>query len=144
MNRCTGTSCARWAVVLMGLTGCVAARHTTSIGACLDAEQLAAIKVGQTQLQEVLERLGPPEYIIDGQQTLAACHPAAYLGEAIPTRTLAAPEDAVILLYVSTKADVGGVHGALVGHGYEKTQASEVMVYISKRDYCVQRVVAGG
>jgi hypothetical protein len=101
------------------------------------------ITPGTTTFSEILDQLGPPDYIIDGRQEIVdvAGDALGLAGSPIPTRTLTAPDGMVILIYTSSisQLDFQGWSSMHV----QRRVSNEIFIYLSKEDRTVVSVGAG-
>ena len=117
------------AVLVLG--GCVAYRLTTGHASPIDPAVAEHIRPG-TPLSDVLSRLGPPDYIVDGTRRIIDAAGG-------PPRVLTAPDGAVILVYGHASSETTFMGGGLVP-GAEARSAhlvADVFVFVSKTERVV-------
>ena len=136
----------------VSLSGCMTLRSHVTVGQPLDPARLAQIKPGQTTMGEVLAWLGPPEFIVEGAQTvldsrsLASGYlidpPHAWWTDPVRTRTLTAPAGTVLFVYQSISMDMhldlAIPTGVAAGRGGIEIEPGDFLIFISKND---ERVV---
>lgn len=138
------------ALLATGLCSCMAFKTTMQSGLPLDLSRVSQIKPEVTELRDVLTWFGPPEQIIDGtQEILDQQAMMVSLGAPMSTRTLSAPDGAVILLYRNQQRTTSSTVMATtpVGtHGKSKysVRSNEMMIFVRKADYKVLDVLVGG
>ena len=115
----------------------------------LSPRQLQSIQPGHTTFSEVLQRLGPPDYIIDGRQEIPDPDwSSVQTGETVPTRTITAPAGQVILLYLvdfDTRYSrlMGTIGPVQLQQARWAIRPSEFFVFVSKQDRRVVDLVSG-
>jgi hypothetical protein len=157
----------------VGITtaGCIAMGSSydelTTIGRPLDPLPLSSIKPGATTFSEVLDLLGPPDFIVAGQQRLMDEESffATFRGSPnirnrpISTRQIKAPPGSVILIYsyIESKRNQDTFSVLLLPSpatfGFDelnqyivrenKTRANEAFIYLSITDQKVISVAVG-
>lgn len=130
------------------LSSCASFKSTTTTGTPLDLSKLKEVQTGVTDLRAILEWFGPPEQIIDGTQEILDDQARLMPGVPIATRTLSAPEGAVILLYSNQRrADssmvMTGTPVGAAGKDRYTVHSNEMMIFIRKRDHKVVNVLVG-
>lgn len=120
--------------------------------------QLRSIEPGKSTLADVLARLGPPDFIIDGTQRLVEPESLAvgYSADRLsmvtsvsptPYRSITAQEGTVILIYQYVEVETGGMVGAapyavgVIGRFGKRIRHDEVFLYVSKQDLRVVRKI---
>jgi hypothetical protein len=131
------------------LGSCASFKSTTTSGTPLDLSKLNEVQVGVTDLRAILEWFGPPEQIIDGTREILDEQARMTFNVPIATRTLSAPDGAVILLYPNQRqADASMVVAAspfgAVSKDRYALRSNEMMIFIRKRDHKVLNVLVGG
>jgi hypothetical protein len=145
-----------WLLFCLLLNGCGAVYGTITVGRRLDAAKLAQIKPGVTTMAEILQWFGPPDYVVDGRQTVI--DEPAFLAETpmdfkashrplrpVPMRALRAPEGSVILIYSAVEAQSGRAIAASGLLAQESTQAraGEVFIFLSKETRKITELAVG-
>jgi hypothetical protein len=139
------------AVSLCLSAGCVSFRAKVESGSTPSEREMGLIKPGETTFSEILDRLGPPHYIIDGTQEMldveAMMASQGVMSGIVPTRTLTAPEGMVILIYQYYDVETG-VKGIPMGIGAsmhidQKIKEGEIFIFLSKTDRVVGEIVVG-
>jgi hypothetical protein len=127
---------------------CMMFKATTRVGSPLDLGKLKEVQAGVTDLRDILEWFGPPDHIIDGTQEIIDEQGGATPGLQFATRTLSAPEGAVILLYSNLRREDSVVHAStpagVAGKHQYAARANEMMIFVRKGDHKVLSAFAGG
>jgi hypothetical protein len=97
--------------------------------------------VGVTSLRDILAWFGPPEYIIDGTQTIPETHPAFFPGVQIPTRVLSSREGEVLLVYTKVTTEDATAHASGYSQRRQAEHPNDVMIFVRKADYKVAGVI---
>ncbi len=152
MRRLTSLVCMIIVTAVLGSCvspGVTVRRMTLEIGAPFDVSKLDEVQVGVTDLRDILEWFGPPDFIIDGTQEILDRQGGLAAGLQLPTRTLSAPEGTVILLYtVNLRMDDWSVDVTHPFATVEKrrygVRGNELMIFVRKRDHMVLNALRGG
>lgn len=156
-------------IITVSGSGCIVGSHdeVTTIGRPVDALKVSAIQPGKTTFSQVLELLGPPDYIVGDQQQVVdeELFFAAFRGSPkiqtrpISTRHIKARPDTVILVYghIVIKRQQTAISTPLLpvpmNFGKDEiyqyvgrenqARAHEVFIYLSKKDQTVISVAHG-
>jgi hypothetical protein len=129
------------------IPSCMSSKLTVAMGKPLDGNSLAAIKVGETGLRDILEWFGPPTQIVDGTRTIWDLEsPITPTGQ-LATRTLSSRNGEVLLLYwtphIVYSSDTLDLDYFTHTREREALRANEVMIVVRKSDYKVMGVMIG-
>lgn len=154
-------------LVAVSAAACSVASHEeiTRIGGPLDPSKVSAIEPGLTTFSNILDLLGPPDFIVTGkrqimdEESFFATFRGSPKTRPISTRQITAPPGTVILIYVQIES-IRKHHGFLapslwlptvVGadelYHYivrdNKARANELFIYLSKKDQTVIAIAHG-
>ena len=140
-------------IICQLLTGCMSFNQKLKSGISLSNDKILLIELGKTNFSEILERFGPPDYIIDGTQKILDTEAAfgggglSYIYNPIPTRTLISPDGMVILIYKRNEWEIKEKVRAFfymeITEMHNEVHSDEIFIYISKKDRTVVTVVSG-
>lgn len=137
------------ATVFSSCASCTVLSTTLRLSGPLDVSKVSEIQAGVTDLRDILEWFGPPDFIVDGTQEIYDQKGGVMSGLHFPTRTLSAPEGTVIFLYSSNLRHEDlfmqmSIPVVTVDKYQYSVRANELMIFVRKRDYKVLNAFVGG
>jgi hypothetical protein len=133
--------------VSAAIPSCMSGKLTIAMGKPLDGDSLAAIRVSETGLRDILEWFGPPTQIVDGTQTILDVQASVTPTGQLATRTLSSRSGEVLLLYwtphIVHSSDTLYLEHFTYTREREALRANEVMIVVRKSDYKVMGVMVG-